>query len=92
MPTCYLLEDIKKEQAQALELQDTTIKTATEWTKKDDVHLYKGKIYIPNHSLLKPTILKEFHNAPEVGHGGIHKTFMRINNSFYWNHMKEEIT
>lgn len=83
VPTFLIIEDIKKEQNATTEISNMA-QNNPDWTIKDKVYLFQGKIYIPSHSTLKKTLLKEYHNSPEGGHGGIHKTFMRINTNFHW--------
>lgn len=64
-PKLLIFEDVKREQAEAPEIQilkDSIL--PTEWTKANGIYFYKGKIYIPNHSTLKLLILEKFHKSP----------------------------
>lgn len=92
LPAFPIMEDIKKEQAGASELQGImNSENSAAWTQHDGLLLYQGKIYVPCNSVLKTTLLKEFHNSPGGGHGGIHKTFMRVGANFYWKNMKMDV-
>lgn len=91
-PKLLIFEDIKREQAEASELQilmDSIL--PTEWAKADGIYFYKGKIYIPNHSTLKLLIVEEFHNSPVGGHGGIHKTFVQTSTNFFGHNMRKDV-
>lgn len=83
-PSFLILEDIKKEQSVAPELSNTTtlISDNSKWTTRDGIFLFAGRIYIPSNFILKETILREYHNSPEGGNGGIYKTFMRVSANF----------
>lgn len=67
VPTFLIIEDIKKEQAATQEIKELS-QDAQDWEIKDREYLFNGKIYIPNQSTLKTTLLKEFHNSPAEGH------------------------
>lgn len=83
-PILAIFDDIKRRQAEVPELQilkDSILPPG--WTTSDGVFLYKDKIYIPNQSKLKKSILQEFLSFPLGGHGAVQKTFMRISANFF---------
>jgi len=53
--------------------------------------LYHDKIFIPDQSPLKQVLLDEFHATPMAGHAGIHRTYGRLSNNFYWKGMKKDV-
>lgn len=91
IPKLLLIEDIKRDQVEAHRLQNLQDSTPSPWIKVDELYFYKDKIYIPQNSLLKSIILQEFHKSPVGGHGGVHKTFMRISVSFFWQNMHNDV-
>jgi hypothetical protein len=60
--------------------------------KEDGILMYKGKIYVPNSSELKNTVLREMHNVPYVGHLGYQKTIVVVRSQYFWPRMKKEVT
>jgi len=53
--------------------------------------LYHDKIYIPCTSPLKQVLLEEFHVTPMAGHAGIHRTYGRLSDNFFWKGMKKDV-
>ena len=53
--------------------------------------LYKGRIVLPRHSKLIPSLLQEFHNSPMGGHSRLFKTMQQLVAEFYWPKMKHKI-
>lgn len=62
-----------------------------DYTSRDGVLLYKGKIFIPKGSALQPLIVAEFHNTPTGGHAGITRTYRRLSTTFYWPDMQHSV-
>jgi hypothetical protein len=58
---------------------------------KDEIFMYKGRIYVPNSHELKNMILREMHNVPYVGHLGYQKTIAAVKSQYYWPDMKKEV-
>ena len=50
----------------------------------------KGRVYIPNSSELRKSVLQEMHNAPYVGHPGYQKTLTMVRKEYFWPGMKNE--
>nr|KYP66317.1 Retrotransposable element Tf2 [Cajanus cajan] len=56
------------------------------------VLLYNEKIYLSEQSPLKHILLEEFHATPIAGHAGIHRTYGRLSDNFFWRGMKKDVT
>jgi hypothetical protein len=53
---------------------------------------FKNRLYIPDSTELKLTILDEVHKKPYSGHPGYQKTITTLIKLFYWPNMKGETT
>ncbi|KAI0991735.1 hypothetical protein K3495_g16452, partial [Podosphaera aphanis] len=53
--------------------------------------MYREALYIPDHDPLKLHILKNYHDAPSVGHPGREKTFELVSRDYYWPRMRNYI-
>ncbi|GJU82173.1 transposon Tf2-1 polyprotein [Tanacetum coccineum] len=62
------------------------------YTVKDGLLLFKGKLLIGRDPHLIQEILREFHCTPVGGHSGVRKTMARVNQTFTWPTMKEDVT
>lgn len=51
---------------------------------KDDSLYFKDRVYIPQKTDLRTTILLEYHSSPVAGHIGLQPTLTRISSSFLW--------
>jgi hypothetical protein len=56
---------------------------------KDEILMYKGRIYVPNSQELKNLMLREMNNVPYVGHPGYQKTIAAVKSQYYWSGMKK---
>ncbi|GKB86106.1 ty3-gypsy retrotransposon protein [Tanacetum coccineum] len=63
-----------------------------EYTVKDGLLLFKGKLLIGRDPHLIQEILREFHCSPVGGHFGVRKTMTRVNQTFTWPTMKQDVT
>ncbi|MCH82581.1 hypothetical protein A2U01_0003391 [Trifolium medium] len=52
---------------------------------------YKNKIWLDHSNTFKQNLLEEFHNSPLSGHMGVHKTYTRLLENFYWKGMREDV-
>ncbi|KAL3675441.1 hypothetical protein R1sor_025389 [Riccia sorocarpa] len=50
----------------------------------------EGRVWIPQETSLRHTILAECHDSPIAGHVGIEKTLETLQRVFYWPKMKED--
>jgi hypothetical protein len=53
---------------------------------------FKNKLYMPDSTELKLTILDEVHKKPYSSHPGYQKTITTLKKLFYWPNMKGETT
>jgi hypothetical protein len=53
--------------------------------------MYKGKVYVPNSSETKNTMMREMHNVPYVGNLGYHKSIVAIRIQYFRLRMKKEV-
>ncbi|XP_058788145.1 uncharacterized protein LOC131662390 [Vicia villosa] len=51
---------------------------------KNNIMLYKDKIYIPAIPEMRQHLLHEFHSTPSAGHSGTQPTLARLSSSFNW--------
>jgi hypothetical protein len=58
---------------------------------KDQLIYYKQRLYVPDDSQIKTTILQEQHDIPISGHLGIAKTLEKVKRLFYWPGMDAEV-
>ena len=58
---------------------------------KEEILMYKGKLYVSNSSELKNAVLKEMHNVPYVGHPWYQKTISTMRRQYFWLGMKKEV-
>ncbi|CAM8999668.1 unnamed protein product [Rhodiola kirilowii] len=63
----------------------------TEWSIRDGLALFKGKLRVPNDTTLKELILYEFHNTTSSGHPGIQRTLARISANFHWEGLRQDV-
>lgn len=52
----------------------------------------EGRFYVGNSTDLKQRICSVMHSSPEGGHSGINATIKRIERTFYWPGLKNEVT
>jgi len=65
--------------------------SGTEYTVKDGLLFWKGRMMIPLNEALKQKIMHEFHASKIGGHEGITKSVSRICKQFYWPKMQQDI-
>jgi hypothetical protein len=57
----------------------------------NDFIFFKGKLFIPQNSPLKLTLLEEFHASLLGGHSGIHRTFGRLHANVFWFGIRKDV-
>ena len=57
---------------------------ATRFSLENDRVFYKGRMMLPKHSTLLPSILKEYQSSPMGGHSGEERTYKRIATDVFW--------
>ncbi|GKE69763.1 ty3-gypsy retrotransposon protein, partial [Tanacetum coccineum] len=61
-------------------------------------HIHDGLVYVHNRLLipqvpsLRVKLLHEYHSTTLGGHSGITATIRRLNSSFFWPHLKKDVT
>jgi len=96
IPHPKFLEDLKRELASSEEFHDLR-KSVTDdphqhpvFTLRDGLLLYKGRIWINCSSSFIALLLEEFHKSPLGGHMGLAKTLSRLQQSFYWEGIRQD--
>jgi hypothetical protein len=59
---------------------------------KEGLLRFKNRLYIPDSTKIKLTILDDVHKKPYFGHPGYQKTITTLRKLFYWPNMKGETT
>lgn len=62
------------------------------YSLKNGVLRFKGKIVVGNDMLMKKTIIGTFHTSELGGHSGERATFQRVHLVFFWPKMRQQIT
>lgn len=96
-PQNQLLQQLKDELAQQDQLANTVrlcqnnAPPDTNYSVKEGLLYWKGRLVLPNQSSLIQKVLWEYHSSPIGGHAGITRTMARVMAQFYWPKMKEDI-
>jgi len=57
-----------------------------------DIYLWhQGKILVPNKEGIRTNLIRQRHDIPQVGHGGMAKTTELLQRKYYWPHMRNTI-
>ncbi|GKA11101.1 ty3-gypsy retrotransposon protein, partial [Tanacetum coccineum] len=59
--------------------------------RENGLLFYKDRYYIGQESKLKTLLLREFHDSPSAGHGGIKKTLVGLSALFFWKGMRQSV-
>lgn len=62
-----------------------------DYSIREGLLIYRGKIYIENTSTIIPKLLIEFHKSPMGGHLGVAKTARRISTNFWWKGLASDV-
>lgn len=62
-----------------------------QYTLRDGLIRYKGRIWLPAIQEFTTKIIEAFHSSPVGGHLGIPVTLARLKNLFYWKDMKQQV-
>nr|ADX31265.1 unknown [Triticum aestivum] len=63
----------------------------SDYSLKDGVMRYKGRIWIGSDSMIQQSLVKALHDSAVGGHSGFYATYHRIKNLFFWKGMKAQI-
>ncbi|WVZ23294.1 hypothetical protein V8G54_001838 [Vigna mungo] len=58
---------------------------------KEDLIIFKDKIWLPYTCTFIPLLLHEFHSTPMAGHTGISRTLSKLMANFYWNTIRKDV-
>ena len=88
MPTFALYDDLRQELAQDTELRARRDAVVAgnhdgDWSVRDGLIIYDGRVFVPPTSAVLPDILQLAHTA---GHEGVQKTLQRLHTTFYLDH------
>ena len=59
--------------------------------RENEMIIYNNRYYIGQESKLKTLLLREFHDTPSAGHGGIKKTLVGVSTLFFWKGMRKSV-
>lgn len=62
-----------------------------DYTLKDGIIRYKGRILIPQVQDIQSKIISSLHYSPVGGHSGYQVTYHRVKSLFYWTRLKQMI-
>ena len=72
------------------ELRELTAKDGR-YTLRQDLLLYKDRIYVPDNNNIKLRILQSRHDHPTSGHPGVTKTLLSLRQDFYWPGVRQYV-
>ena len=61
------------------------------YSVSDGILRFKNRFFISSHSVLRPSLLQEFHATPVAGHAGVKRTLVRLSTLFYWPNMRKDV-
>jgi hypothetical protein len=67
-----------------------TVRSA-EWSEVDNLLMFRGKIYVPNHRDLRRRIIAQHHNSLVAGHPSRWKTLELVSRNYWWPQMSRLI-
>ena len=96
--------DLKDRILEALDAEEYYLQTKEKVQQADVLERYKdyafqdggiltlkGRVYIPNSSELRKSMLQEMHNVPYAGHPGYQKTVTMVRKEYFWPGMKKYV-
>ncbi|GKA21926.1 ty3-gypsy retrotransposon protein [Tanacetum coccineum] len=65
-------------------------RTCLRFTRREGgLVIFQDRYFIRAESKLKPLLLREFHNTPNSGHGGVKEMLVGLSTLFYWKGMRK---
>src|SRR6202142_2889285 len=64
---------------------------SAEWSERDGLLLYRGKIYVPKDRDLRRRIVEQHHDSRVTGHAGRWKTLELVARNYWWPQMSRYI-
>lgn len=93
-PIFRIVQDIRAASAHdssLINIQAAVQEVYPDYTERDGLLLFRGKILVPNEATLRSLLLREFHSSVVGGHAGITRTFQRLATNFYWSGMRKAV-
>nr|GEY72706.1 Ty3/gypsy retrotransposon protein [Tanacetum cinerariifolium] len=95
-PTVGLLGNLKSEnetleKLQALHQQLDTGSGPDGFQQEQGLLIFRNRYYVGTESKLKALLLREFHDTPSAGHGGVKKMLVGLSVLFYWLGMRKSV-
>ncbi|GKA79559.1 ty3-gypsy retrotransposon protein, partial [Tanacetum coccineum] len=59
--------------------------------RENGLLIYNNRYFLGQESKLKTLLLREFHDTPSAGHGGIKKTLVGLSALFFWKGMRKSV-
>lgn len=97
VPRLDFMTDARHSLESSLEFQKLITSIQTEPASYPDhtfcngLILFKGRIWLNNDNPCIPNLLTEYHASPLGGHMGVAKTTHRIESSFFWTSLKQDV-
>lgn len=97
IPQLDFLHDIKQSLTENLEFQQLTRAiqdhptTYPDYSLGNGLVLFKGRIWLNNNNSYIHSLISEHHATPLGGHLGISKTTHRLESSFFWSSLKQDV-
>ncbi|GKB55070.1 ty3-gypsy retrotransposon protein [Tanacetum coccineum] len=93
-PMLGLLDDLRRENESLEELKSLYQKLDSDhgplgFRRENGLLIYQDRYYMGHASKLKLLLLREFHETPSAGHGGIKKMMVGLAALFYWTGMRK---
>jgi len=58
---------------------------------RDGMILCNGRVWVPTKGEIRNQLLREFHDVPKAGYGGVLKTYAALSTLFFWPRMKQDV-
>ncbi|GJS47703.1 ty3-gypsy retrotransposon protein [Tanacetum coccineum] len=95
-PVVGLLEELKKENKTLEELvnlhhQIEKGSAPAGFRREQGFLVFQNRYFVGKESQLKGLLLREFHDTPSAGHGGVKKMLVGLSSLFYWPGMRRSV-
>ena len=57
----------------------------------DELLRFKGRVYVPQDTVVRKALLSEYHDAPTAGHMGVTKTLKLLKRCYYWDSLPRDV-
>ncbi|HWN07996.1 MAG TPA: reverse transcriptase domain-containing protein [Pyrinomonadaceae bacterium] len=82
-PVAKAVQELRKSSTRSLR--------SSEWSEREGLLYYRGKIYVPNTSDLRRRILSLCHDSKIAGHPGRFKTLELVSRNYWWPNMSRYV-